>query len=336
MKSYLIDRFQLITYNNDYSSPISILSGVPQGSILGPLLYIIYTADILHSVTSCSIQAYADDTQLYTTFSNSDYLSAMCLINRELEHIKEVAEQHNMMLNPAKSAAMLFASRNSFNFLKENMHISLDGTLLVFEQCSKILGITLDSDLRFREYVKRLMQKSYSSLRLLYSERHAMSINIKITLCNALVLSHFNYCDFVYGSCLDLRDKHRIQSVQNACCRFVFSLRKYDHISAEFKSLNWLNMETRRVHHLGVYVHRILNTDNVPKSIKGKFISRSSMHSVNIRYPNVYVTPRHRTAKFERAFIYKAIKLYNTLPTEFKIYNINKFKYKFKNMLLER
>lgn len=155
-------------------------------------------------------------------------------------------------------------------------------------------------------------------------------------LCESLVLSHFTYCDFLYGPCLLQHDAYRIQKIQNACCRLIFSIGKYEHISERINETNWLTMKNRRLHHLGNFVHALLQTNNFSHVLKNKFSRRRSRHDRNIRYKNKLSLPRYRTAMFKRGFSYNAIKLYNSLPDEFKLYNINKFKYKYRSLLLSQ
>lgn len=332
--SYLSDRWQTVCYNNTYSSKLEILSGVPQGSILGPLFFIIYTADILKSIETCKVQAYADDTQIYYSFDAKDYLRACHLINSELNNVKSLSFDHNLKLNSNKSSLMLFGNKNNVSFLKDHLNIHIEGSPLQFVNECRNLGILLDTNLRFREHVKKLIQKSYSSLKILYSSRHLLNTKLKIMLCESLVLSQFNYCDFIYGSCIDSFDKNRIQKVQNSCCRFVYKLRKYDHVSRNINDTNWLSMDNRRKHHLMNFVHTLLTSVNSPRTLKSKFITRSNIHAVNVRHKNKFTFPRHRLAMFRRSFVYNAIQLYNLTPDELKILNINKFKYKSKLFLL--
>lgn len=334
--SYLSNRWQTVCHNNTFSAKLEIFSGVPQGSILGPLFFIIYTADILRSIKTCEVQAYADDTQIYYSFSSNDYAQACDILNSELDNVKSLSIEHNLKLNSDKSSLMLFGNKNNTQFLKDNLNIHIDGTRLQIVDICKNLGIVIDSNLRFREHVKSLIQKSFSSLKILYSSRHLLNFKLKVMLCESLVLSQFNYCDFIYGPCIDSFDKNRVQKVQNSCCRFIYGLRKYDHISSKINDINWLTMENRRAHHLGNFVHTLLTSENPPCNLRRKFLTRSNIHAVDIRFKDKLTVPRHRSAMFKRSFIYNAIQLYNSTPKEFKMFNINKFKYKFKLHLLNK
>lgn len=336
MSSYLRDRSQKIVVNGISSGTASILSGVPQGSILGPLLFIIYTTDILNSVRKCGVVAYADDTQLYYPFRISSVNEAELVLNNELECIRKLSVQHNLMLNSNKSTLMCFGSSKNRNFIKERLNIKIDNVTLPFVNCAKNLGVFVDEDLRFVDHIKYVNKKAYSSLKLIFSNRDILNTKLKRTLCDSLVLSHFNYCDFIYGNSLYHRDTSKIQRVQNTCCRLIFSLRKYDRISHKITDCNWLNMEHRRMHHFGVFLHSLFTAPHSSSLLRAKFIPRSDIHDRNIRVVNRFTVPRHRTAMFQRSFLYNAVKLYNSLPDEFRLYNVNKFKYKYRSFLFSK
>lgn len=333
LTSYLSDRSQKVVVNNVSSLNLSIMSGVPQGSILGPLLFIIYTTELLNSLSHCKVQAYADDTVIYKHFSIDNCAHSVLCVNSELSKINRLSIDHELKLNSNKSKVMLFGNKNKINYVMENFEFNVDGSLLPVVKEANCLGVTLDSNFRFKGHTKKLLQRAYSSLKLLYSNRHLLNCKLRIMLCDSLVLSHFNYCDFIYGPCMDQLDKNRLQKVQNSCCRMVFGLRKFDHISHKLKDCNWLNMCNRREHHMCNFVHKILNSTNSSYILKSKFILRSGIHDRNTRFKNKFVIPQHHSSMFKRSFSFNAVSIYNSLPEQFKIYNINKFKYKHKEYL---
>lgn len=334
INSYLTGRSQKVFCNDTYSPAVDILSGVPQGSILGPLLFIIYTSDILKSIENCTVQAYADDTQVYLHFNHSNYLQATDLINADLQKIKQVSEEHNLNLNSSKSCVMIFGNKNNINFLKDNLNINIDGVALPIVDSAKNLGLIIDNDFRFKNHVKKMLQKSFMSLKLLYSNRHILNFNLKKNLCESLVLSNFNYCDFIYGPCLDSFSTNRIQKVQNSCARLIYNLRKYDHISPAINNLKWLNMANRRLLHLGNFLINLISEPQSSSSLKNMFTFRSQIHSVNLRHVQRLTMPHHHTAMFKRSFTFNAVKLYNALPIDLLEMSTKKFKSEFKRYLL--
>lgn len=305
-------------------------------TILSPLLFIIYTADILTSTTFCRSAAYADDTQLYFSFNISNQLEATEHINQDLETIRALSEAHNLKLNSDKSKLLCIANKINRNIIKNNSNITLNNVLLPFVPSAKNLGIILDEELRFKEHVKNINKKAFYSLKLIYNNRHILDVKLKRMLCDSLVLSHYAYCDFIYMPCLHEIEKNRIQKMQNSCCRLIFGIRKRDHISHKIKECNWLNMKYRCSHHLGNFVHKLLILPNTSVTLKNKLVARGNVHERNIRFKNRFTMPQHKTSLFQRSFTYNAIKQYNSLPDEFKLFNINKFKYKLRAYLFDK
>lgn len=334
VESYLSNRKQKIKINSSYSDFVDISSGVAQGSTLGPLFFIIYTAHILNSVTNCKIQAYADDTQLYYSFPLNEFNQAQNLINDELNIIFNKSQQHNLKLNSTKSKVMIFTSKNNYNQIKNNININIDGNMLPVVSSAKNLGLIIDDDFRFKSHVNKLLQRSYSNLKILYSNRFVLNFNLRKTLSESLVLSQFNYCDFIYGPCLDNIYKSRIQKVQNSCVRFIFSLKKFDHVSHKINALNWLNMVNRRILHLNIFVHKLLIYKN--GNIVDKLTQRSHIHSVNVRQKNKLTMPHHSTALFQRSFTYNAVFYYNKVSTDLKSLSIAALKKRMKICFLHQ
>lgn len=333
MHSYLAGRYQRVIIGDKASSLLPVTSGVPQGSILGPLLFTIYTADLLGRIQYCSYQAYADDTKLQYSFAPYEYHIAEYRLNCDLNTISSVAEQHNLKLNGKKSSVIYFGGHKA-KHLENHMRLLVNNSRIEVHNVVKSLGVLIDSKLKFSDQVNKQIQKAFINLRLMYANRAILNKKLKIMLSESLVLSHFNYCNFVYGPFLDIKDKSRIQKMQNSCCRFIFGLRKYDHISAKIRELNWLNMPNRQKLNFATFVHKIMITAS-PSYLKDKLVSRHQMHNIPTRFSNLLAIPKHSTALYCKCFTYQAIKLYNSIPPDFKNYNISSFKAHYKEKLLK-
>ncbi len=144
-------------------------------------------------------------------------------------------------------------------------------------------------------------------------------------LAESLVLSLFNYCNFIYWPFLDSARKRRIQLIQNYCCRFVFGLRKYDHISEKIKEIGWLDMETRVKIQFAGFLFK--NIHQVPKTnLMKKMIPRSSIHNINTRFKHHFDMPKFSKDIFKKGFSYRAIKAANSFKVFWTPMSINSFK----------
>lgn len=140
------------------------------------------------------------------------------------------------------------------------------------------------------------------------------------------MLSNFNYCDYLYGFCLDTESRMRIQRVQNSCLRLVYDIKKYDHISQFYKRINWLKMDERTILHFCTFLLKLVNDPSSPQSLKQRLIFRQSIHNFNIRIKDKLTMPLHQSAMFQRCFSYNAVNYYNKIPSALLNLNINKLR----------
>ena len=331
--NYLTDRYQRVCVNNTSSSAGKIISGVPQGSIVGPLLFLIYTFDIFQTAQFAHIQTYADDTQLLYYFDPSNPAVAVERLNSDLNYIQRYSNEHNLKINPLKTQVLLFCSERRRVDLQTAMRLKLSDIDLQFVNCAKNLGLYLDIHLRFREHIKILLKKTYIKMKVLYSNRHILNFKMRKKLCETLILSTFNYCNIVYYPCLDVVTKNRLQYVQNICCRFVFKLRKYDHISEKINELKWLNINNTVNLHFVVFLMKIIKS-SVPGYLKDKLVCRSAVHVRDIRSRYSLTMPQHQTALFQRCFTYMAVTHFNILDSDMKDCSMSTLRKKYKSYLL--
>lgn len=334
-KNYFTNRSQRVVKDGVVSDKCLITSGVAQGSIVGPLIYTMYTTHFFSIIKKCQMHMYADDTQLYYSFDPSDTEKAGHLINEELQALVNMSKDHNLLLNTAKSSVMLFCSETNINNVQERLTVKLENEQLHFVPHAKNLGVILDNKLRFTLHISKLLQKSYATLKVLYQYRQVLSTDIKSTLCDTLVLSQFNFCDFLYGPCLSSLDSQRIQRMQNACLRLIHGIRKYDRISHTLQALNWLNMSNRRLMHTYVIFYKIFK-QQCPPYLHNKLTFRSDVHNINIRQKDCLSIPRYRTTFFQRSFTYNVAKYLNNISSANKDISLNSFKFRIRKELLSK
>nr|CAH7738136.1 unnamed protein product [Callosobruchus chinensis] len=317
MASFLCNRRQYVV-TDVVSSEGLVSCGVPQGSILGPLLFSIYTSKLGDCLERCRVHLYADDTQLYFSFQPSDRVQAELIIKEDLHKLIKYSQDHDLCINAAKSNILIFGRLK--DVISPFLKITIRNDIIPVTSSARNLGLHFDNNLRFKPHVSKCIQRAYASLKTIFPHRHLLSQSIKIMLCNSLVLSHFNFCDVVYGPCLDRVDSDRIQRVQKACLRFIHGIRKFQRVSYKLKETKWLTMEDRRKLHAVNLFHKIIFYRKPPYLYqKIKYIS----------------PPPHQTTFFQRSYSFNVYWLYNQVPDSFKYLEPTLFKLKYKKFLLE-
>ncbi|VEN38354.1 unnamed protein product [Callosobruchus maculatus] len=327
---YLSHRYQFVETSIGASDRRPVLCGVPQGSVLGPVLFSVYSAGITSSLRHSKPYLYADDTQIKFSFQHTQVQSAISLINEDLNILAKESISHQLTINPLKSTVLLFGKHK--NDIKDIFKISIGNTIIPHANFARNLGLILDSDLRFSKHIDKCISRSYGRLKLLYPYRHIFSTKLKILLCDILVLSLFNYCDVIYGPCLTKNDINRVQKVQKSCLRYVFGVRRYDPVSYKLPEAGWLDMRERRELHAAVLFHKII-LYKTPPYLYNKITFRTDIHNINLRFRGLISQPRHCTAMFTRSFSHNIYKLYNQVPTNLKSLPVSIFKVKFKHLL---
>lgn len=312
MSSFLRGRTQRVRSGESMSGIVNVVSGVPQGSILGPLLYNIYVSEMPKVVLHCKMHFYADDTQIYFSFDPKCIRDAESKINGDLRAIETFCESHCLRLNHAKTAAMVFGPVRSRRVVMEGMKIVMNGGTVGFSSELRNLGFILEPDLRFKKYTSLLIRRAFAGLRLLYMHRDVLSREVRYVLCESLVLSVFNYGDVVYGPCLRQADVYRIQRIQNSCARFVYGLNGRAHVSSRLITEGVLNMRSRRRLHAARFYLGILSLGGPPYLLR-KIRFRGDVHGLNVRSRGLLTTPMHNMEVFKRSFTYCVVGGINTL-----------------------
>lgn len=318
LSSYLRDRQQCV-YDNDGNSSTwrSKDTGVPQGSILGPLLFSLYINTISSSLTYCRYHLYADDLQLYIHDTPTKLSEAIEHINYDLKSLCDWCDNVGLQINPTKSQAILIAYPKLYNSINKLSlpSIRLNEEVISFSPTVKNLGITMDEHLTWSANTISICKKVFSALHSLRKFKNFFTFNLKLRLVQALVLPYFDYCDVVY---LDLGPDlaKKLQRAQNACVRYICNLRLSDHVSPSFSQLSWLRLEQRRSHHSLCLLYRILS-QGTPSYLASNFQHLSSHHDRGTRAQTdtQLAIPLHRTSIYTRSFTVSAARSWNLLPT---------------------
>lgn len=332
INSYLSDRTQVVRVDGSLSKPRALQRGVPQGTVMGPLLFVMFTMDMVNHMHGCGMHQYADDTQLYISFSKESTVDIEEKLNRLLQSMHDYSINNGLKINAIKSAIMYFGVNRVW--ASQNVNATINGVEIKVVEEYKNLGVTLDYGMRFRTHVNKIVQKCYVALRDLYKNKLVLNRGLRKLLAESLVLSNCTYCDFVFMPFLDLAYKYKLQKIQNSCIRFIFDLKREDHVSHKLSELRWLNMSDRCKLHFACFLHKVRQS-GMPLYIKNKLNLRSSIHDRSTRNRQHFDIPKHRTALFQRSFSYLAPRLLNTdICRKYESLAVASFRRKYMEFLL--
>ena len=265
--SYLTDRFQRVKINNAYSSWSAIKYGVPQGSILGPLLFNIFICDLFLFIDDSEIANYADDNTPYTIGNDK---------NEVLEKLKISATKVFQWF----SENAMKANTGKCHFISSvdtSTKFSLTNCSIDNSNSQKLLGVTIDRKLNFQEHVSNLCKKASTKINALARVFPYMPLNQKKTLMNAYFLSQFGYCPLVWmnhGRVLN----NRINSLHERALRLVYG--DYKSSFAELlEKDNSVTIHQRNLQTLALEVFKIKN-DMAPEIMKGLFQVKNSQYNL--------------------------------------------------------
>jgi len=329
--SYLSNRNQRVRINSTLSEALPLVSGIPQGSIMGPLLFTIYVNDLSNVPRNCSTECYVDDTKIYMSFNVKDCDDAVAAVNEDLHNIRNWCFQNGLLLNPEKTKLIVYGSRQMLEKLPE-FHISLLGKELVPADFVKDLGVTFDKYLTFNEHTINTVSSCISTLAQISRVKHIFK-NELITIINALVFSKLYYCSSVWSN-MTMSNVNKLQKVQNFAARIVSNTRKYDHITPVLKKLKWLPVKNYLYYRDATLAFKCM-TGLAPNYLCNKFICRGDVSKINTRNSQLLNIPLFKTTTGQRSFLYRVVNIWNNLPTDIKLCkNVAGFKIKLRKYLL--
>jgi exonuclease III len=327
LDSYLSERRQFVFANGKKSDEKFVELGVPQGSVLGPLLFILYINDLPRHLKDVLIKIFADDTLL--SVSDVSYESAANTMNNVLKSVVAWLKINKVKLNTSKTKYMVIAkSKKKLTSLSEEIkryEILIENECIERVNVIKYLGVMIDCCLKFDEHVSYVLKKAGKKIMYLGRIRNKLSLSTKKLVYNCIVAPHFDYCATVLWKTSE-ENMAKMQKLQNKAMRFILNCRKSASVRFMLRKIGWLDMKQKLELNVLVMIKKIL-TGNLPEYLSQSVQYVSNVHNYNTRSSrNIYV-PTASSAFSEKSLNYSGFQLYNNLPECLKNeMNLNKFK----------
>ena len=313
-QSYLSGRTQRCCVNGHLSSSRPIKYGVPQGSIIGPLLFLVYINDLPNCLNNGLPSMYADDTNI--SFQSSNLTDLEDNMNNELSSLNSWLIANRLSLNIAKTEFMIIGSRQRLiNHDVSNLNICVNNTQIKRVQHTKSLGLTIDENLTWKNHVDVICKKVSSGIGALKRVRRFMCRETAEKAYRGLLEPYFNYCCPVWDG-IGSQSSSKLQKLQNRAARMIAECAYEISSSSLLEELNWYKLSLNRKKHKAILMYKTINK-SVPQYLQDLFSLRSCPYSLRDNENKLFV-PKPRTDYLKRSFSYDGAVLWNSLPTQLR------------------
>ena len=255
-ESYLSNRCQVTVCNGTKSCPETVQIGVPQGSILGPLLFTLYINDLPDYLEHCDVTLYADDTVLF--ISDKSLHNIKSYMNSDLEKLNNWLKLNHLTLSISKSKFMIIGSSQRLNKI-DSISFKVDNIDLDEVSSFKYLGIVINNRLNWQDHVDQMFSKINKKLGLLKRIRYCLPLDARLMFFNSYVLPLFDYADIVWGDRGNSTLMLQLQSLHNKAAKIILDLPIGSSASEALNKLKWKTLARRRAEHRAIFIYKCLN-----------------------------------------------------------------------------
>ena len=326
LKSYLTDRKQYVNCDDIKSEILSVLCGVPQGSVLGPLLFILYINDIFDcSDFDCVL--FADDAALIISAENLKKLRK--LLKTQSKVFFDWLILNKLTLNYKKTKYVIFQRKGISNQLLKKVNLNINKNHIKQVGTFKYLGVYLDNKLSWQEHIETLNTKLAKFTGLVYKMRNFTPRKILMMLYNALVGSYLRYGIGAWGSC-SLYLRNSLQKAQNKAIRAIMFLPFTSTLTNQHSQLKVLNVEQTYKHEIAKMIHSVFYNYN-PAAFSNFFELSTHRYGTRLRQNSCYSIMKPKTEMGKKSLKFYGVKVWIELPLCLKeISEPKKFNTKFK------
>ena len=306
ISSFLDDRQQQTAIGNTISTPLPIKFGVPQGSILGPLLFSLYINDLPLFLKALT-ELFADDTSVHSSHSNLKTLFKIMQDN--IDFLIKWTHLNHMSLHPNKTKFMLISTRQKKQNIQQLPQLFISNHKLEIVDCHKILGITIDDTLSWTKHTVALGKALASKLYQFSKIKNFLDFNSRKIFFSAYIQSNLDYCSTLWDSASENTLKH-ISSLHRRALKIV-KLKNTSLTSNDYKQLNLLPLKHKFFVNKAVLMFKILS-GAAPSTLTAKFMINEARHTHKI------MIPPPRIDLYKSSLVYSGGVLWNNLPKYIK------------------
>ena len=312
-KDYLMNRKQYVYYNSCKSNYESITCGVPQGSILGPLLFILYVNDILNTSTILEFVLFADDTTI--TYSHNNIVSKIDLINNELREVNNWFRANKLSVNSSKTNYMVLGTKQNTSRVLKNVekHIILDNSILE----TKFLGVTIDENLTWKTHIDNISKNISKGIGVINHIKHFVPNEVLYSLYCTLVLPYINYGVLAWGN-TSKSHLEKVFKLQKKALRIISNSPYLCHSAPIFKNYNVLNVYDTYNLELSTFMYKHFY-DQLPKAFNNYFIRQPTDHRYHTRNTNDYKICLTKTKFVSKTMRFAGPRNWNTINKDTKM-----------------
>ena len=328
LKSYLTNRKQFVYVKENSSNYSNVIHGVPQGSILGPILFLIYINDIVNVSDNVDFILFADDTNL---FKSGNKLANVCdELCQELRKLHTWFNINKLSLNIAKTNYIVFGNKST----EQDSFIQINGVEIERVQCTKFLGVEVDAKLTWTQHVNKVANKVTRSLSIMYRVKDFITRTALTTLYSSFVLPYLSYAIEVWGNTYRSNLK-RLVILQKRCIRLLCGKSKWFESSVLFRELKLLKLFDLVKMKTLLFMFRAYNKQ-LPYNLQKLFALGNNNCNVITRQQNCFRVCYSRTTLRQHSIGYVGPRLWNALPVEvISCSSLSMFKRSLKNRFIK-